>query len=139
VGYAEVLGRESGQTPVDPVRLIVPMLERFIATDRGFAKSRRGASEALVGGPPSSAPYEQIRPPEVHEGEIPICSPCPFAEVVTISPVGTSVDPDVYEWRESDNRQRLLQAHCRSDAGNHEQSHCRSAAATAAGRSIGAM
>jgi hypothetical protein len=26
----------------DPVRLIVPMLERFIATDRGFAKARRG-------------------------------------------------------------------------------------------------
>ncbi len=44
VAYAEALGRESGQTPVDPVRLIVPMLERFIATDRGFAKSERGKS-----------------------------------------------------------------------------------------------
>jgi hypothetical protein len=44
VAYAEALGRENGQTPVDPVRLIVPMLERFIATDRGFAKSRRGHS-----------------------------------------------------------------------------------------------
>lgn len=42
VAYGEVLGRESGQAPVDPVRLIVPMLERFIATDRAFAKSRRG-------------------------------------------------------------------------------------------------
>ncbi len=42
VAYAEALGRESGQPAVDPVRLIVPMLERFIATDRGFAKSRRG-------------------------------------------------------------------------------------------------
>ncbi|MCR4266659.1 DUF2274 domain-containing protein [Nitratireductor sp. ZSWI3] len=41
VAYAEVLGRESGQPAVDPVRLIVPMLERFIATDRGFAKVRR--------------------------------------------------------------------------------------------------
>ncbi|WP_394707375.1 DUF2274 domain-containing protein [uncultured Celeribacter sp.] len=27
--------------PTDPVRLIVPMLERFIATDRAFAKARR--------------------------------------------------------------------------------------------------
>ncbi|HCR93643.1 MAG TPA: DUF2274 domain-containing protein, partial [Oceanicaulis sp.] len=27
----------------DPVRLIVPMLERFMATDRGFAKARRAA------------------------------------------------------------------------------------------------
>jgi hypothetical protein len=41
VAYAEALSRESGQAPVDPVRLIVPMLERFIATDRGFARARR--------------------------------------------------------------------------------------------------
>ncbi|KAB2715105.1 DUF2274 domain-containing protein [Brucella intermedia] len=39
--YAEVLARESGQPAVDPVRFIVPMLERFIVTDRGFAKARR--------------------------------------------------------------------------------------------------
>ncbi len=41
IAYAEVLARESGQSATDPVRLIVPMLERFIATDRGFAKARR--------------------------------------------------------------------------------------------------
>ena len=41
VAYAEVLARESGQPAADPKRLIVPMLERFIATDRGFAKARR--------------------------------------------------------------------------------------------------
>lgn len=40
--YAEILGREAGHAASDPVRLIVPMLERFIATDRGFAKARRG-------------------------------------------------------------------------------------------------
>jgi len=39
--YAEILGREAGLAASDPVRLIVPMLERFIATDRGFAKARR--------------------------------------------------------------------------------------------------
>lgn len=44
VAYAEILGREAGQSPADPTRLIVPMLERFIATDRGFAKARRGAA-----------------------------------------------------------------------------------------------
>ena len=38
---AEILGRESGQASADPVRLIVPMLERFIATDRGFVKARK--------------------------------------------------------------------------------------------------
>lgn len=41
--YAEVLARETGQPVADPVKLIVPMLERFIATDRGFAKARRSA------------------------------------------------------------------------------------------------
>lgn len=39
--YAEVLARETGQPVADPIKLIVPMLERFIATDRGFAKARR--------------------------------------------------------------------------------------------------
>ena len=46
IAYAEVLARESGQPVSDPVRLVVPMLERFIATDRGFAKARRGLSQS---------------------------------------------------------------------------------------------
>lgn len=41
VVYAEILGRESSQPPCDPARLVVPMLERFISTDRGFAKARK--------------------------------------------------------------------------------------------------
>ncbi|WP_406736603.1 DUF2274 domain-containing protein [Thioclava sp. GXIMD4215] len=41
VAYAEVLGRETGQPVADPIRLVVPMLERFMATDRAFAKARR--------------------------------------------------------------------------------------------------
>ena len=41
VDYAHLLGREQGQSALDPARLIVPMLQRFIATDRGFAKARR--------------------------------------------------------------------------------------------------
>lgn len=41
VAYAEILRREAGQPPADPIRLIVPMLERFIVTDRGFATARR--------------------------------------------------------------------------------------------------
>ncbi|MFC5396797.1 DUF2274 domain-containing protein [Bosea vestrisii] len=44
VAYAEILGREAGQLSADPLRLIVPMLERFIATDRGFARARRKLS-----------------------------------------------------------------------------------------------
>ena len=44
VVYAQILGRESGQPQTDPVRLIVPMLARFIATDRGFAKAKQAGS-----------------------------------------------------------------------------------------------
>ncbi len=45
IAYAEVLGNEQNQT-IDPVKLIGPMLARFIATDRGFAKARRAPSQA---------------------------------------------------------------------------------------------
>ncbi|HMO06855.1 MAG TPA: DUF2274 domain-containing protein [Paracoccaceae bacterium] len=44
IAYGEILSRDAGQPPIPPARLIVPMLERFIATDRGFAKTRRGGS-----------------------------------------------------------------------------------------------
>lgn len=50
MAYAEILGREAGETPTDPVRLIVPMLQRFIATDRGFAKAKRAASTSKLKG-----------------------------------------------------------------------------------------
>ncbi|UGV28552.1 DUF2274 domain-containing protein [Rhodopseudomonas boonkerdii] len=43
VAYAEILARQTGQPLTDPMKLIVPMLERFIATDREFAKARRAA------------------------------------------------------------------------------------------------
>lgn len=43
VAYAEILARETGKSLADPMKLIVPMLERFIATDREFAKARRSA------------------------------------------------------------------------------------------------
>ena len=46
LAYAEVLSRETGQPVAVPVKLIVPMLERFIATDRGFAKARRSSQSA---------------------------------------------------------------------------------------------
>jgi hypothetical protein len=41
VTYAEVLARHTGQTISDPTKLIAPMLTRFMATDRAFAKARR--------------------------------------------------------------------------------------------------
>ena len=39
--YAELMKRESGCSIEDPVRLIVPMLRRFMATDRIFRKFQR--------------------------------------------------------------------------------------------------
>jgi hypothetical protein len=41
--YAGILGRMTGQAVPDPAKLIAPMVERFIATDRAFAKARRAA------------------------------------------------------------------------------------------------
>ncbi len=40
IAYAEVLATETGQAN-EPVRLIAPMLARFMATDREFARARR--------------------------------------------------------------------------------------------------
>jgi hypothetical protein len=40
LAYAEVLGRLSGQA-VEPVKLVAPMLARFMSTDRAFLRARR--------------------------------------------------------------------------------------------------
>jgi hypothetical protein len=40
--YATALARVNGETvPPEPGKLIVPMVERFMATDRAFSKSKR--------------------------------------------------------------------------------------------------
>ncbi len=46
IAYADILARESGQSVSDPAKLIVPMLTRFMATDRAFAKLRRAINSA---------------------------------------------------------------------------------------------
>jgi hypothetical protein len=43
--YAHALGRETGQATIEPTKLIPPMLVRFMATDRAFAKLRRSKSQ----------------------------------------------------------------------------------------------
>lgn len=40
VAYADALSRETGQAS-EPTRLIAPMLARFMAADRAFARARR--------------------------------------------------------------------------------------------------
>lgn len=43
--YAEALGQGTGKAVVEPGKLISPMLARFMATDRAFAKLRRARSK----------------------------------------------------------------------------------------------
>lgn len=48
--YGALLAQASGETgPIEPARLIPPMLERFMATDRGFTKARRAAAQVTGG------------------------------------------------------------------------------------------
>ncbi len=54
VVYAEVLSRVTGQAVSDPAKLIVPMIERFMATDRAFAKARRSVIQSGVTAPERS-------------------------------------------------------------------------------------
>ena len=49
VAYAQALSSETAQNAVDPAKLIAPMLARFIASDRAFAKFRRGSQRPAVG------------------------------------------------------------------------------------------
>ena len=49
VAYAQALSSETAQNAVDPAKLIAPMLARFIASDRAFAKFRRGSQTSVAG------------------------------------------------------------------------------------------
>ena len=49
LAYAEVLARETGQEITEPTKLIAPMLARFMATDRVFAKIRRATQARSTG------------------------------------------------------------------------------------------
>ena len=41
IAYAKAFARETGQPIADPSKLVAPILARFMATDRAFAKARR--------------------------------------------------------------------------------------------------
>ena len=41
IAYSAILAESSGQSLVPPERLVAPMLARFMATDRAFAKAKR--------------------------------------------------------------------------------------------------
>ena len=44
IAYSHALARETGQNAIEPAKLVGPMLTRFMATDRAFAKARRTQS-----------------------------------------------------------------------------------------------
>lgn len=45
VAYAAILAKATGETaPHDPIKLIAPMLQRFMATDKGFSKAKRSGT-----------------------------------------------------------------------------------------------
>ena len=46
--YAEALGQSAGKATVEPAKLIPPMLARFMAADRAFAKLRRARSKQFA-------------------------------------------------------------------------------------------
>jgi hypothetical protein len=51
--YAELLRQATGASAqIEPAKLIVPMIERFMATDRAFAKARRSMDPHRAGASP---------------------------------------------------------------------------------------
>ncbi len=46
LAYAQALAGETGQRAIEPSKLVAPMLTRFMATDRAFAKARRASAGA---------------------------------------------------------------------------------------------
>ena len=49
VAYAQALARETAKGAIEPAKLIAPMLARFMATDRVFARARRSGQTPIVG------------------------------------------------------------------------------------------
>lgn len=66
VAYAEAIGREGGQAGPDPAKLVAPMVERFMATDRAFGKVRKqAASRRPTADRPATLGATSTRPPAV--------------------------------------------------------------------------
>ena len=43
IAYAEALALETGQSTIEPTRLIAPMIDLFMASDKGFKRTGRGS------------------------------------------------------------------------------------------------
>lgn len=69
VDYAEVLGQQTESDAVEPTKLVGPMLARFMATDRAFAKARRRAGPDRPGGSEVDLRPELDEQPDAHGSE----------------------------------------------------------------------
>ncbi len=67
VAYAEILSMEGGK-PVEAAKLIAPMLEKFIASDRGFAKTRNATKKVKASTSPSPRPSFRFPLPSSGQG-----------------------------------------------------------------------
>lgn len=65
VSYAQAMSKESGQT-IEPAQLLGPMVQRFMATDRAFAKWRRNHRSPELG-PSDDRHVSGTRPRETIE------------------------------------------------------------------------
>ncbi len=61
LAYADALGRETGQA-VEAAHMVGPMLARFMATDRAFAKARKSPRSGvkLEDGSPDAPPRGDV-------------------------------------------------------------------------------
>jgi len=113
VAYAEALARETRQANVEPARLVAPMLARFMAADRAFAKARRqketsqtAASELVAKPPPPSAklsaspqlPAAPAQPsrdePREPRPAVPVQSSSPLFKLTTAEPRAGAASPE---------------------------------------------
>ena len=61
IAYAEAIGKETGQPLRDPARLITPMIERFMATDRAFGRWKRSRPEKPVSAAKPSSTNQNLK------------------------------------------------------------------------------
>lgn len=67
IAYSEILSKETGK-PIEPAKLIAPMLEKFVASDRGFTKSRNATKKVKASTPPSPKPSFDFPLPSSGQG-----------------------------------------------------------------------
>ena len=58
--YTDLLARETGQSISDPAKLVAPMLARFMATDRAFAKDPPQGSACARQGIALAQQFEEV-------------------------------------------------------------------------------